>query len=307
MIRSKSVTELSSIAADLRAGHRPVASHASWSQERIAIVTPTLPDVGGTAVHDAAAVGDQPGHEDRHDLGHAVRCSTCRRCRTGPSAHACSACRASPTSRSGASASSSSTCSVDPGAAGRVRGHPCEQVMEQTAEAARRAASCASRRATSSATGGFVDTANQRLQIRHVPSIGHAGGPPGRALRGTGGREVRLSDVAELQVDHQPLWRRRRHQRRPGPHAHRREVPVGEHARRDPRRRGGLRGAQARAWSASRSTRRSSGRRPSSRSRSTTSTSALLLGSLLVFLVLIALPVRLADGADQPRRRSRCR
>ena len=96
--------------------------------------------------------------------------------------------------------------------------------------------------------------------------------------------------------------RRRGHQRRPGPHARGREVPVGEHARRDPRRRRGARGDAARparhqdrhphlpagdvhrASSISQPHRRAAPRRAARRPRAG------------------RLPVRVADGADQPGR-----
>ena len=54
-------------------------------------------------------------------------------------------------------------------------------------------------------TGGFIDTANQRLTIRHVPAIitpadlGHV------TLAAKDGRVVKLSDIADLKLDHQPL------------------------------------------------------------------------------------------------------
>ena len=54
-------------------------------------------------------------------------------------------------------------------------------------------------------TGGFIDTVNQRLTIRHVPAIitpadlGHV------TLSAKDGRSVKLSDIADLKLDHQPL------------------------------------------------------------------------------------------------------
>ncbi|MEK6720721.1 MAG: efflux RND transporter permease subunit [Chloroflexota bacterium] len=55
-------------------------------------------------------------------------------------------------------------------------------------------------------TGGAVESANQQLQIRHVPSVLTPSSLEGVILRGTGGREVRLGDVAELKLDHIQLW-----------------------------------------------------------------------------------------------------
>src|SRR4051794_35822039 len=67
--------------------------------------------------------------------------------------------------------------------------------------------------ASTPGTGGFIDTANQRLQVRHilplvtpdklaqVPLEGEAGPPaPPRA-----GRPLRLGEVTEVVEDHQPL------------------------------------------------------------------------------------------------------
>ena len=67
--------------------------------------------------------------------------------------------------------------------------------------------------ASTPGTGGFIDTANQRLQVRHilplvtpdklarVPLEGEAGAPaPQRA-----GKPVRLGDVTQVVEDHQPL------------------------------------------------------------------------------------------------------
>ena len=111
------------------------------------------------------------------------------------------------------------------------------------------------------------------------------------------------SDVADVVEDHQPLIGDAVINGGAGPHAHRREVPVG--ATRWRSREGveaaleelrpGLPRHRDRR-------RRSSGRRPSSRPRSTTSPSALLLGCLLVMIVLGAVPLRVAHRADQPGR-----
>lgn len=55
-------------------------------------------------------------------------------------------------------------------------------------------------------TGGFVDTASQRLAIRHVPTIVTPDDLRHVTLTGRGGRLVALEDVAELVLDHQPLF-----------------------------------------------------------------------------------------------------
>jgi CzcA family heavy metal efflux pump len=53
--------------------------------------------------------------------------------------------------------------------------------------------------------GGFIDTANQRLSIRNVPPILAPGDLAHVNLVGRDGRQVRLTDVADLVEDHQPL------------------------------------------------------------------------------------------------------
>jgi len=55
-------------------------------------------------------------------------------------------------------------------------------------------------------TGGFIDTANQRLVVRHIPPIVTPDDLRHVTLVGRGGRLVLLSDVAELVLDHQPLF-----------------------------------------------------------------------------------------------------
>ena len=73
VMRSKSVTDLAKIelrfdpGTDLLRARQLVA-------ERVQLVTPSLPTLGLAAVHDPAAVLDQPHHEDRdvfgNDVGH---------------------------------------------------------------------------------------------------------------------------------------------------------------------------------------------------------------------------------------------
>ena len=108
-------------------------------------------------------------------------------------------------------------------------------------------ACCSSPTAHVIGTGGFIETPNQRLSIRHVPSVvtpDDLAQVPIVESR-TASRSA-LGDVADVVEDHQPLFGDAVDQRRPRPAAGRREVPVGEHARRDPRRRAGARGAAAR-------------------------------------------------------------
>ena len=54
-------------------------------------------------------------------------------------------------------------------------------------------------------TGGFVDTANQRLVVHHVPTVVTADSLHDVTMTGAGGNAVALSDVAELLLDHQPM------------------------------------------------------------------------------------------------------
>jgi CzcA family heavy metal efflux pump len=54
-------------------------------------------------------------------------------------------------------------------------------------------------------TGGFVDTPNQRLGIRHIPPIVRPEDLDKVVLAERNGKKLLLSDVAEIQVEHQPL------------------------------------------------------------------------------------------------------
>lgn len=54
-------------------------------------------------------------------------------------------------------------------------------------------------------TGGFVDTPNQRLGVRHVLPIVEPDDLAGVPLEGRDGKALRLDDVADLVWDHQPL------------------------------------------------------------------------------------------------------
>ena len=77
VMRSKSVPQLSSIVLIFEPG-TDLMQARQLVQERLAIVTPDLPTWAAPPVMMPAAVGDQPGHEDRPVLGHAVARSTCR-------------------------------------------------------------------------------------------------------------------------------------------------------------------------------------------------------------------------------------
>ena len=66
VMRSKSVAQLSSIVLIFKPGADEIRARqlvrSGWRSR------PSPADVGRAAVHDAAAVLDQPGHEDRHYL-----------------------------------------------------------------------------------------------------------------------------------------------------------------------------------------------------------------------------------------------
>ena len=59
--------------------------------------------------------------------------------------------------------------------------------------------------ASTPGTGGFIETPQQRLQVRHlIEKIADPDALGGVPVAGTGGR-LRISDVADVTVDHQPL------------------------------------------------------------------------------------------------------
>jgi CzcA family heavy metal efflux pump len=59
--------------------------------------------------------------------------------------------------------------------------------------------------ASTPGTGGFIDTASQRLGIQHVSPIKTAPTLAQVTLEETGGKKLRLGDVASVVEDHQPL------------------------------------------------------------------------------------------------------
>jgi Cu/Ag efflux pump CusA len=59
--------------------------------------------------------------------------------------------------------------------------------------------------ASTPGTGGFIDTPNQRLQVRHLLPIAEATGLAQVPVEGTNGRRLRLGEVAEVVESHQPL------------------------------------------------------------------------------------------------------
>lgn len=59
--------------------------------------------------------------------------------------------------------------------------------------------------ASTPGSGGFIDTPNQRLQIRHILPISSPEGLARVPVEGVGGGGLRLGDVADVVEDHQPL------------------------------------------------------------------------------------------------------
>ena len=59
--------------------------------------------------------------------------------------------------------------------------------------------------ASTPGTGGFFESANQRLSVQHISPIIDAAPALRRARRGAKAGEARLSDVANVIEDHQPL------------------------------------------------------------------------------------------------------
>ena len=88
--------------------------------------------------------------------------------------------------------------------------------------------------------GGFVDTPNQRLPVRHVSTIVTAEDLARSVVAFRDGAPLRLGDVAEVQGRSSAADRRRDHQRRPWSAADRRKTADRQHAGRDPQRRSRL-------------------------------------------------------------------
>lgn len=59
--------------------------------------------------------------------------------------------------------------------------------------------------ASTPGTGGFIDTANQRLAVQHLSPIRTADDLARVRVEGTNGRRLRLGDVADVVEGHQPL------------------------------------------------------------------------------------------------------
>ena len=54
-------------------------------------------------------------------------------------------------------------------------------------------------------TGGFIDTPNQRLGVQHISPLTTADDLASVTVQDTGGRTIRLGDIANVVEDHQPL------------------------------------------------------------------------------------------------------
>ena len=59
--------------------------------------------------------------------------------------------------------------------------------------------------ASTPGTGGFIDTANQRLGVQHMMPITTSRQLAAVTLQDASGRRLRLSNVADVVEDHQPL------------------------------------------------------------------------------------------------------
>ena len=104
-MRSRSVPQLSSIEL-LFSKDTDLLRARQLVQERLAIVSPTLPTWAAPPVMLRAGLGDRPGHADRHDVHEELADRDVHDRPTGRSGRGCSRCPAWPTSRSGTSGSS---------------------------------------------------------------------------------------------------------------------------------------------------------------------------------------------------------
>ena len=77
VMRSKSVTDLSQIDLRFQQGTDLLRARQLVA-ERVQLVTPSLPKWAVTAIHDPAALVDQPGDEDRAVVRQHSRSSRCR-------------------------------------------------------------------------------------------------------------------------------------------------------------------------------------------------------------------------------------
>jgi CzcA family heavy metal efflux pump len=92
---------------------------------------------------------------------------------------------------------------VDPGKL-RGQGVSLDQVIQSTANALW-VSPLSFTEASTPGTGGFIDTANQRLGIQHILPITTARDLAQVTIEDTGAKTLRLGDVSQVVEDHQPL------------------------------------------------------------------------------------------------------
>ena len=267
VIRSSSVPQLSSITLIFERGTDlldcpPARAGAAGDDRSLSS------ELGGAAGDDAAPLVDQPGDEDRALVGRALL----DRAVVHLAAH-------DPTA-SAARARRGQRRHLGPAerAAARARRRRADARARRLGEPRHGGDLERPRRASARSLAGRARR-DRGVRRHSEPADRGRPRPAGRRARGPRGSQPReprrADDPAKRRRRHRhgasAADRRRGHQRRRRSPADRREVPRRQHARGDPRawRRRSTR--SGRAWTASRSTPRSSGRRPSSRWRSTTS------------------------------------
>ncbi len=227
--------------ADLQAGTDLTRRAAAGRRSASPTVTPDAADLGGAAGHAAAALVDQPGHEDRpHRRTRSRMIDMSMIVVLERSARGCCACPAWPTWRSGASGSTCYQVQVDPARLATQRRHARRRSWTPTADAldagllqftdgaAASAPAASSTRRTSGSTSGTSCRSSAPRTSAEV-----------RSPTADGAALLRLGDVANVVNGPPAADRRRGHQRRPRPAADRREAAWAQHARGDRGRRGG--------------------------------------------------------------------
>jgi CzcA family heavy metal efflux pump len=86
----------------------------------------------------------------------------------------------------------------------RGQGVSLDQIIQSTANALW-VSPLSFTEASTPGTGGFIDTANQRLGIQHISPITTARDLSQVTVEGTGAKTLRLGDVSQVVEDHQPL------------------------------------------------------------------------------------------------------
>ena len=167
-IRSKSVPQLSSIQLLFERG-TDLLHARQLVQERVEAVTPTLPTWSSPAVHDPAALVDEPGHEDRAHLGSPVPDRDVDDRLLEDQGPAVAGTRRRERADLGRAPAADAACRSTRGSCERTASRSIS-VMDSTADALDAGLLQFSDGALIG-TGGFVDTPNQRLNIRHVLPI----------------------------------------------------------------------------------------------------------------------------------------